>query len=356
MTSPDIDRRDATRWRAAALVSISGLAVLIAGAPLAGGVLAALVFGVALDAPCRKLSGRVGRDRAVALLTIACALLVFVPALAIGHASVAQLHRVVQRDSDGVALRDVLPAGGAHAGEIATALDSLKETVRSSISRVALSLAGSAARGMLNVIVALLTLYFVLLSGDTLWSRVRDLLPFSAESSDGLALDMRRVTKGMLLGTLLSAALQGASMSIGFLIAGLDGAVFWGVVTGFASMVPVIGSAIVSVPAALLLLARGNTSGALVIVAFGWLLPDVIDKLTRATVSRRFGNVHPLTTLLGALIGVPLFGMVGLVAGPLMIALFIELLQIYQREYGMTASPNPDETRRASLSVTEAVP
>jgi predicted PurR-regulated permease PerM len=60
----------------------------------------------------------------------------------------------------------------------------------------------------------------------------------------------------------------------------------------------------------------------------------VIDNVARATVSRRHGNVHPMTTLLGSLIGIPIFGIVGLIVGPLMIAGFVELLDLYQREYG----------------------
>jgi predicted PurR-regulated permease PerM len=181
-------------------------------------------------------------------------------------------------------------------------------------------------------------------------------LPFSPESSNQLATNLQRVTKATLLGTILSATLQGISMSIGFLLVGLHGAAFWGVMSGFASMVPVVGSAIVAVPTALLLLVRHNTSGALVIMAFGWLVPDLIDKVTRARVSRRLGDVHPLTTLLGALIGVPLFGMIGIVVGPLLISLFLELLRVYQRDYGATEIPASNDRPHTSHTITGIAP
>jgi predicted PurR-regulated permease PerM len=146
--------------------------------------------------------------------------------------------------------------------------------------------------------------------------------------------DLRRVTEATVLGTLLSALLQGTSMAIGFALAGLPAPALWGMITAFASMLPVLGSSLVWIPALILLVARHQTNPALIIVAFGWLLPSAIDKVTRARVLRRVGNVHPLTTLLGALVGIRLFGIVGLVAGPLMISLFVVLLQLYERDYG----------------------
>jgi predicted PurR-regulated permease PerM len=121
-------------------------------------------------------------------------------------------------------------------------------------------------------------------------------------------------------------------------------------------MVPVVGSAIVAVPAALLLLLRHNTGGALIVMAFGWLVPDLIDKVARAMVSRRLGNVHPLTTLLGALIGVPLFGMIGIVAGPLLISLFLALLRAYHRDYEATGLPASNDRPHASHTVTGTAP
>jgi predicted PurR-regulated permease PerM len=246
----------------------------------------------------------------------------------------------------------VFPLDGTRAGEVVAAIETQKNAVREWAARVASSFAGSATRGLLNLIVAFLCLYFALLSGDTLWSRVRALLPFSPESSNQLGANLQRVTKATLLGSILSAALQGTSMSIGFLLVGLNGAAFWGVMGGIASMVPVVGSAIVAVPAALLLLVRHNTGGALIVMAFGWLVPDIIDKVARAMVSRRLGDVHPLTTLIGALIGVPLFGMIGIVVGPLLISLFLELLRVYQHDEEATEPPASDPRPHVSHTVT----
>jgi predicted PurR-regulated permease PerM len=356
MSSPKDERGCSARSRGAVLVIIAGIALLVAAAPLAGGVLGALVFGTVLDAPYRKLSARIGPKRAASLLLVACVLLVFIPALVIGHAFLEQLRAFDAQSSGGTRLREVFPSDGTRAGEVIAAIETQKNAVREWAARVATSFAGSASHGLLNLIVAFLCLYFVLLSGDTLWARVRGYLPFSPESSKQLATDLQRVTKATVLGTILSATLQGISMSIGFLLVGLHGAAFWGVMGGLASMVPVIGSAIVAVPAALLLLVRHDTGGALIVMAFGWLVPDLIDKVTRARVSRRLGDVHPLTTLLGALIGVPLFGMIGIVVGPLLISLFLELLRVYQRDYGATELPASIDQPHSSHTIIGIAP
>ncbi|MDB4911507.1 MAG: putative transrane protein [Gemmatimonadetes bacterium] len=356
MSRPKYERGCSARSRSAILVIIAGTALLVAAAPLAGGVLGALVFATVLDAPYRRLSARIGRERAASLMLAACVLLVFVPALAIGHAFLEQLRNFDFQSPGGTRLRDVIPGDGTRAGEVVAAIESQKDAVREWAARVATSFAGSATHGLLNLIVAFLCLYFALLSGDTLWTRVRGYLPFSPESSDQLGTDLQRVTKATLLGSLLSAALQGTSMSIGFLLVGFHGAAFWGVMGGLASMVPVVGSAIVAVPAALLLLVRHNTGGALIVMAFGWLVPDLIDKVARAMVSRRLGDVHPLTTLLGALIGVPLFGMIGIVVGPLLISLFLALLRAYQRDYGATELTTSNERLHASHTLTGTAP
>jgi predicted PurR-regulated permease PerM len=356
MTSLKYERGSPARSRAAVLVIIAGVALLVAAAPIAGGVLGALVFGTVLDAPYRRLSARIGRERAASLMLVACLLLVFIPALALGHAFVEQM-RAFDSGSSGVPrLQDVFPSGGTRAAEIVAAIEAQKDAVREWVARVAASFAGDASRGLFNLIVTFLCLYFVLLSGDTLWARVRASLPFSSESANQLGADLQRVTKATLLGSLLSASLQGVSMSIGFLIVGFHGAAFWGVMGALASLVPVVGSAIVAVPAALLLLVRHNITGALIVMAFGWLVPDLIDKVARAKVSRRLGDVHPLTTLLGALIGIPLFGMIGIVVGPLLISLFLELLRVYQRDYGANELAASNDPPHASDTLTGTVP
>ena len=346
----------ATRRHAALLVALAGLALAAAAAPLAGGVLGALVLGALLDAPYRKLSTRFGPSRAAALTLLGALLLVFLPALVIGDLAWVELRSLDLSSVTKARFPDSLFSASPLGGELGDAVKQLAARAMTMVATVATWAMGSAAQAGADLAITFLCLYFVLRSGDALWARVRGYLPFSAESSELLRYDLHRVTQATVLGTLLSATLQGASMAVGFRLAGLQGPVFWGVVTAFASVLPVVGSAVVWVPAVILLAIHRQTGPAFIVVVFGWLLPSALDKVTRARVSRRLGNVHPLTTLLGALIGIRLFGMLGLVVGPLIIAVFVELLSLYEREYGTAQSPVQDGSATAPLALELRTP
>ena len=194
------------------------------------------------------------------------------------------------------------------------------------------SLARNAAWALLNWSVALFGLYYLLGDASSLWPRFARLLPMSHEGTETLRTRFRDITQGMVAGTLLSAAIQGAAIGTGFWIAGLPDPLFWGVCAAITTLVPVVGNAIVSVPALILLILRQNYGGAIAVAIFSGPLPPIIDRVVRATVSRRMGRVHPMVTIVGALVGVGIAGVAGLILGPIALAMFFVLLEIYDKE------------------------
>jgi predicted PurR-regulated permease PerM len=142
------------------------------------------------------------------------------------------------------------------------------------------------------------------------------------------------VTEAMLLGTTLVAVVQGTIVGIGFAIVGLPDPFFWGTVTAFASILPVLGSALVWLPATLVLAAQGRFGGVVVMLIAGAVIASNVDNIIRPLVYRRVSNVHPMITLVGAFAGVRYFGLLGLLLGPLAIAYLFELLHFYRVEYG----------------------
>lgn len=141
-----------------------------------------------------------------------------------------------------------------------------------------------------------------------------------------------------MLGTALTALLQGSLIGLGFGLVGLPHALFWGTVTALVSVLPVLGSAIVWFPGVVVLIVDGRPGAALALTAIGAILASNIDNVIRPMVNRRVSGLHPLTTLLGAFAGVALFGIAGLLLGPLAISYFFELLRMYHEEY---AAPTP---------------
>jgi predicted PurR-regulated permease PerM len=194
------------------------------------------------------------------------------------------------------------------------------------------SLASNVAWAVVNWSIALFGLYYLLGAASTSWKRFARLLPLSPPAAETLRIRFRDITQGMVAGTLLSAAIQGVAIGTGFWLAGLPDALFWGAAAAIATLVPVVGNAIVSVPALLLMILRQNYTGAIAIAVFSGPFPPIIDRVVRATVSRRVGRVHPMVTLVGALVGATIAGVPGLILGPVALAMFFVLLDVYEKE------------------------
>ena len=111
---------------------------------------------------------------------------------------------------------------------------------------------------------------------------------------------------------------------------------FWFVITAIGSMIPFIGASTGLVPVAILLYSQGMNWQALFILIYGLTVVGLTDNILRLYILQRLSSVHPLITLFGVVVGVPLFGFIGLIFGPLLISLFLLILKIYKHEYGKT--------------------
>jgi predicted PurR-regulated permease PerM len=169
--------------------------------------------------------------------------------------------------------------------------------------------------------------------------QARGYIPFSARTADALRDRFFAVTAATLLGTVLVAVTQGAIIGFAFGLVGFPNPLFWGVVAAFTSVLPVIGSTLVWLPAALVLLAQNRLGAAGLLVAISAGIAGNVDNLIRPIVYKRVSNIHPMITLVGAFSGVRYFGLLGLILGPLAIAYLFELLRFYREEYG--AGPEP---------------
>jgi predicted PurR-regulated permease PerM len=129
------------------------------------------------------------------------------------------------------------------------------------------------------------------------------------------------------------ALIQGVVGGIGFLIFGLEGYVLWGFVMALLSLFPVIGAFLVWVPASIILLISNKIWQGIGLFLYGAIIISYIDNISRMKVFASIGKIHPLITLFGILIGLPYFGIIGIIMGPLLVALFLALLKIFKKEY-----------------------
>jgi predicted PurR-regulated permease PerM len=192
---------------------------------------------------------------------------------------------------------------------------------------------GTATRAALNLTISCLGLYYVLLRPDATWDAIRSYIPFSARNAEKLRQRFGEVTKSGLIGTGLSALLTGVLTGLGFLAVGLPNATLWGTVTVVFAILPVLGSGFVWGPAAIALLLGHRPVAAVLLALWGIVIVGNVDYVVRPMVAKRWGNLHPLITLIGALIGVPYLGILGLLVGPLALSYFFELINMYRQEY-----------------------
>jgi predicted PurR-regulated permease PerM len=193
----------------------------------------------------------------------------------------------------------------------------------------------TAAGALLSLVIALFTMYYVLLEWSHIAVRLERLLPLDPRHTRALILEFRDVGRSAFIGTIATAAVQGVIGGVGYAVAGVPQPITWGVLTALGSFIPVIGTAIVYVPIGVFLIATGHPVwgvfvliwGALVIMAFS-------DYVVRPRLVGTHGGGHPLLMLIALLGGIEVFGLAGLIVGPVLMALFLAVTRIYEREVG----------------------
>ena len=324
------------KYRAAAITIVLGLGILWAMLPFAPGIFGAAVFYVLTVKGYKWLiARRVPQGIAASAMLLLIVSCILVPGGALVTVLLDEVPAAIRGLDTGPLMAKVqgLRIGPINVGEQLTRTSG---TIASWASSKALGAVGGAARGTLNLVIALLGLYFLLIAAEDVWARVKRYLPFAEDDSEDLRIKFYEVTMATVQGVLAVAIVQGVLVGIAFAVLGLPNAIVWGTVTAIASVLPLVGSALVWVPAAIVLFATDHVGQAVGLTIFGAVVVGNIDNVMRAVVSKRVGNLHPLTTLLGAFAGIEYIGLIGVLLGPLAITWFFELLVIYDKVYGLT--------------------
>ena len=324
------------KYRAAAITIVLGLGILWAMLPFAPGIFGAAVFYVLTVKGYKWLMlRRVPQGIAASAMLLVIVSCILLPGGALVTVLLDEVPAAIRGLDTGPLMAKVqgLRIGPINVGEQLTRTSG---TIASWASSKALGAVGGAARGTLNLVIALLGLYFLLIAAEDVWARVKRYLPFAEDDSEDLRIKFYEVTMATVQGVLAVAIVQGILVGIAFAVLGLPNAIVWGTVTAIASVLPLVGSALVWVPAAIVLFATGHVGQAVGLTIFGAVVVGNIDNVMRAVVSKRVGNLHPLTTLLGAFAGIEYLGLIGVLLGPLAITWFFELLVIYDKVYGLT--------------------
>lgn len=176
-------------------------------------------------------------------------------------------------------------------------------------------------------------LYFMLVNGRQMENNLYEHVPLKDENVHKLGYEVQNMVVSNAIGIPVIAFLQGLVAIIGYLVIGVKEPWFWFVVTCITAMLPIVGAALAYVPLAIIFFANGNNWQGVFMLIYGFGVIGVVDNVFRFTLAKKIGNVHPLVTVFGVIIGLGLFGFIGLIFGPLLISLFLLLLKIYSSEF-----------------------
>jgi predicted PurR-regulated permease PerM len=204
------------------------------------------------------------------------------------------------------------------------------------VNNLAGSMANSFSKVILNfpiiffqLIVVFFTLFFFLRDKDQLFDYVKSLSPFSKEVEHKLFKSSKEITLSIIYGQVFVGILQGIITGVGFLIFGVNNALFFGLLAILAGIFPVIGTTIIWLPIVIFLLIAGNTFSAIGVGIFG-IFSASIDNILRPLIVSKRTRMHPLILLIGMIGGLFFFGILGFILGPLILAYILIILETYR--------------------------
>lgn len=198
----------------------------------------------------------------------------------------------------------------------------------------------SSAMILSNLLLMFFVLYFMFTGGRAMEDAVRRFIPLHDDSIVVLAEETKHMVKANAIGIPLISLVQGITAWIGYSIFGLDDAVMWGFLTGLFAFFPIVGTMMIWVPLVIFLFSNGMNGPATGLLFYSLFVTGNVDYLARVTLMKKIGNVHPLVTVFGVIVGLKLFGFMGFIFGPLIFSYSIILIKIYSHEFVDTSKPH----------------
>ena len=196
------------------------------------------------------------------------------------------------------------------------------------------TIVNSTANLITNLVLMLFLLYYMLTNGKEMEKFIYKVIPLRDKNISLLASETKRMIKANALGIPIISIIQGAFATLGYFLFGVENFALWGLLTGIFAFFPVIGTMVVWVPIVLFMYANDKNWQATWLLVYSLAVTGNMDYLARITLLRKMSNVHPVLTILGVIVGLHLFGFIGLIFGPLLISYLIVLFKIYLSEFG----------------------
>ena len=205
--------------------------------------------------------------------------------------------------------------------------------VLSSLPRIGQTLMGGISSFAVNLFVLVFVLYFMLIGGTKMEQYIYELLPFSDSNKKHVMNEINMIVRANAIGIPLLAIIQGAIATLGYYLFDAPSALLFGFLTCFATVIPIVGTTLVWFPLAAYMAISGDWPHAIGLLLYCGLIVTNIDNLIRFILQKKMADTHPLITIFGVVIGLSLFGFMGVIFGPLLISIFILCVNIFKEQY-----------------------
>lgn len=283
------------------------------------------------------LTKKIGGHKRIASILFVSILIVLIilPAIAFGVLLINQAPSAYEGFVDAINLSGLQSTAELVLGtevDIESLLDESVSDFRSYIVTSAPQFLSSAGEVMLGFFILFFVMYYLFAQGREIMQGIQKISPLSKKHHDALLGNINSVVRGVIEGQIVLGLIQGLVAGIVFWALGVPNALFWGFVTAIVSMLPVVGAFMVWIPIAGWLLLSGMIWQAITLTVLGGAVISQIDNVLRPYLVARYAEVHPALVLIGVLGGLGVFGIVGFILGPLILALFVAFLRFYGEE------------------------
>lgn len=338
MSEPLIDRLFLKRMAALSAIGVFGAFLGYLFSPFFTTFLGALMFSIVFKKLMTYLveTKKWHKSWSAIVIILMSFFIIFIPLLGFSYLMFSKVSTVVQESPFFLSNIQLL---NARLIEL-TGLNIFDEKLMSQIKLFAGNLIPTFLNKLFSTLGHIVLMYFILyyLLTERAWlkKQTEQLLPFSQNQLTLLTNELDAMTLSNAIGVPLIALIQGTAAGIGYWIFGVPDPVFWALITAFVSLLPIIGSTLIWLPASAFLAMDGSLFNGIGLFLFGIIVIINIDNIARFTIQKKFADVHPLITVFGVLIGLDLFGLTGLIFGPLLISFFVLFIKMYRTAYSPT--------------------
>lgn len=324
-------------WKYSLITITIGLGVIIFKqiTPFLGGLLGALTIYILVRKQMYHLTTKrkMRRSLAATLITTEAILCFLVPlALVVWLAVVNLQHINLDPQAIIAPFEEVASVIQEKTGYNIMGRDTIAYVI-SYIPRIGQAVMGGISSFIINMFVLVFVLYFMLIGGKKMELSINDILPFNDTNTNNIMLEINMIVRSNAIGIPFLAIIQGGVGMLGYWIFGAPNILFSGFLTGIASVLPMIGTALVWIPVSVYMALMGNWFHAIGLAIYGAVVISQSDNLIRFIIQKKMADIHPLITIFGVVIGVPLFGFMGVIFGPLILSLFFMFVDMFKRGY-----------------------